>query len=471
VPLRNPTDYSLKPGVTIGDIGKKMGRDGIDNGWIQFSHVRIPRLYMLMKHTKVSRDGHVTDPPLAQLSYGALITGRTAMVLDSSATSKRMTTIAIRYACVRRQFAATPGQLETKLIDYAMHQRRLMPLLAETYAMQFAGDKLYKMYNETMEMLADAEGADAEKTDHAIENLKELHGTSAGLKAFCTWASLEAIDKCRQSCGGHGYSAYNGFGTAFADAAVHVTWEGDNTILALQSGRSLIGSYKDAKSGKKLATGVAYLGHCEELKTAKSDGRDINDFSVIREGWQACSAQAVEKAALAFDKFVKSGKSQDEAYEATSQLRFLASKVHTRGFLVTGFLDTLEAAPESIRKVLMPLGLLYAMWSTEENSGLFLQAGYYSSAQIDEIRDRTDALCLEVRNQCCGLVDAFNLSDFFINAPIGCFDGSIYPTYFERVRKSNPSKSAPPYFEQVIKPLLAQSLEEDEEIEEEEEDD
>ena len=30
VPLRDPEDYSLKPGVAIGDLGKKMGRDGID---------------------------------------------------------------------------------------------------------------------------------------------------------------------------------------------------------------------------------------------------------------------------------------------------------------------------------------------------------------------------------------------------------------------------------------------------------
>jgi acyl-CoA oxidase len=34
VPLRNPKTYALLPGVSIGDIGKKMGRDGIDNGWM-----------------------------------------------------------------------------------------------------------------------------------------------------------------------------------------------------------------------------------------------------------------------------------------------------------------------------------------------------------------------------------------------------------------------------------------------------
>lgn len=55
-----------------------MGRDGIgelkvesssgrtahrpDNGYIQFTFVRIPRAHMLMKHTQVSREGVVTDP-------------------------------------------------------------------------------------------------------------------------------------------------------------------------------------------------------------------------------------------------------------------------------------------------------------------------------------------------------------------------------------------------------------------------
>jgi len=42
------------PGVNIGDCGPKMGRDGIDNGWIQFDHVRIPREDMLMKWAKVT---------------------------------------------------------------------------------------------------------------------------------------------------------------------------------------------------------------------------------------------------------------------------------------------------------------------------------------------------------------------------------------------------------------------------------
>ena len=128
VPLRD-SNHDLMPGVTVGDIGAKMGRDGIDNGWIQFSNVRIPRFFMLQKFCKVSADGDVVLPPLEQLSYSALLGGRVMMVLDSYRMLARMSTIALRYAIGRRQFKGDnvdqndPNALETQLIDYPLHQR------------------------------------------------------------------------------------------------------------------------------------------------------------------------------------------------------------------------------------------------------------------------------------------------------------------------------------------------------------
>lgn len=122
VPLRNPKTFQLLPGITIGDIGKKMGRDGIDNGYIQFTNVRIPRAYMLMKHTQVSRDGDVHEPPLAQLTYGALLQGRTAMVADAANIQKKALVIALRYAAVRRQFKV--GHKEVRLLLVAVESEK-----------------------------------------------------------------------------------------------------------------------------------------------------------------------------------------------------------------------------------------------------------------------------------------------------------------------------------------------------------
>ena len=86
---------------------------------------------MLMKHSKVKADGTYIEPPMAQLAFGALISGRVTMVSDSGNISKKALTIAIRYASIRRQFGGSSTEPETKILDYSIHQHRLMPLLAQ----------------------------------------------------------------------------------------------------------------------------------------------------------------------------------------------------------------------------------------------------------------------------------------------------------------------------------------------------
>jgi len=43
----------------LGDIGPKFGYDSIDNGFLQFRHVRIPRENMLMKYAQVCLDCNI----------------------------------------------------------------------------------------------------------------------------------------------------------------------------------------------------------------------------------------------------------------------------------------------------------------------------------------------------------------------------------------------------------------------------
>ena len=50
---------------------------------------------------------------------------------DSGNVAKKALTVAIRYAAIRRQFGSKPTEPETKILDYVIHQYRLMPLLAQ----------------------------------------------------------------------------------------------------------------------------------------------------------------------------------------------------------------------------------------------------------------------------------------------------------------------------------------------------
>jgi acyl-CoA oxidase len=57
-----------------------------------------PDVGRTVKHTQVTRDGQVREPQLAQLTYGALLQGRTAMVSDAANVAKKALTIALRCA-------------------------------------------------------------------------------------------------------------------------------------------------------------------------------------------------------------------------------------------------------------------------------------------------------------------------------------------------------------------------------------
>lgn len=467
VPLRDPATYNTLPGINIGDIGKKMGRDGIDNGWIQFTNVRIPRGYMLMKHCKVSRSGEVQEPKLQQLTYGALLQGRVAMVVDAGNVSKKALTIAIRYAAVRRQFGNSKSDIETKLLDYPIHQRRLMPLMAQTFAMLFTGNEMTVMYNKMMGRLENAKPGDAD-LEEVMEILKETHSTSAGLKAFCTWNCLSTIEACRQACGGHGYSSYTGLAGMYQDFAVQCTWEGDNTILTLQLGRYLISSYRDAVKGKKLSPGVGYLNNLKSLigKKCKADA-DLLDPSVIIEGWQVVCANVVQNAALEFEDCIKRGLETDDAYEQCSQSRLYAAKLHSYGYLFNRFVDGVSKVEGSLKKTMMDVCLLYGLYTVEENAGAFLQYEYFSPKQMEAIRSKTNELCGAVREQAIPLVDSFNLSDYMVNSPLGRADGNVYVHYFDQVKRSNP-QGPHPYFNRLISPLIHRQTENDDDMDDEE---
>lgn len=235
VPIRDETGNDL-PGVRTEDCGHKGGLGGVDNGRITFDQVRVPRENLLNKYGDVCEDG-VYSSPIENVDkrfftmLGTLVRGRVSVGGAASSATEVALSIAIRYALQRRQFEGLPGE-EALLLDYRMHQRRLLPLLARSYAYRFAQNQLVAR----MDRLQSSDDPDPQE-------LRELESRAAGLKAIQTEHATRAIQECREACGGAGYMSENRLTTLKGDTDVFTTFEGDNHVLLQLVAKGLLTSY------------------------------------------------------------------------------------------------------------------------------------------------------------------------------------------------------------------------------------
>jgi acyl-CoA oxidase len=428
VPLRD-CNHDLLPGIAIGDIGAKMGRSGVDNGWIQFSSVRIPRYYMLQKWCKVARDGTVTLPPLEQLSYISLLGGRVGMATDSYRIAARFTTIALRYGITRRQFKqkATDAQ-ESKLLDYPLHQRRLIPFLALTYAMALGTNRLEIQYDTILKNLDVAIAKDDKKLIlQCIQDIKSLFIDSGALKSTLTWLAADVIDQCRQACGGQGYSSYNGFGKAYNDWVVQCTWEGDNNVLSIAVGKTVIANVAQVLKGKPIdsTSSLAWLNNAKELSeksnvlTSKSDLYDPSKVKLALE-------VLIVKYAIKLSGMLKANGND---LDKISAQRVRLSKMRCYHYLLETFIEKLsQVSDANLKKHLTKIIQLFSVNSIlNVNATDFLVYNIFTP-EVASIIDNefVDELDTQLRPYVIGLTDSFQQPDRILNAFIGKFDGNIY---------------------------------------------
>jgi acyl-CoA oxidase len=431
VPLRSMENHEPLPGITIGDIGHKQGKQGVDNGYIQFKDVRIPRRNMLQKWATVTPDGAYkkTSNVSDQIAYGVLIGGRLNIVLQAPYDMIRALTIAIRYACIRRQFHTTDKHNETKLLDYQQHQYRLLPLVAQAYALTFAARQLKQMKIEVDKAFEEG---------RVYEELANAHSDAAGLKAYSTWMAHYTLDQCRQAMGGHGYSKYNGISDLYNDYTINTTWEGDNTVLAQQTARHLLKSAQSVMKGKKVTGSISYLNRIVQIVSKNCAVVSESDFlnpKVQMKAYQyrVCKLIANVSARMQTEKF----SNEQEAWNNCQTDLIKCAKAHCYLYLLDAFIHAVQSVTDvNVKQALKNVCDLFALYHLEEDSSILFTEGYMSAKQSKLLSSQLRKLLIKVRLDAVPLVDAYNFSDFIINSPLGRYDGNIYQAYFDRVKRN-----------------------------------
>jgi acyl-CoA oxidase len=430
VPLRDE-DGNLYPGVRIEDSGEKMGLGGVDNGQIWFDHVRIPRDHLLNRYADVDENGRYTSPidnPNKRFftMVGALVQGRVCISGASVSASKTALTIAIRYGLRRRQFGPEESE-EVVILDYRAHQRRLIPLLAKTYALHFAQAELLEKFDDVFRA-----------TDPDERDRRELETLAAGMKATASWHATETIQNCRECCGGAGYMHANRFAPLKADTDVFTTFEGDNTVLMMLVAKGRLTDYKDHfddLNPRETVTFVAeqavetvverlfarkILQVIGDFVTPGDEKEDLLDREYQLELFRWREGHITASIAQRYRRGLGEGYDAFEVFRAVQNHAIEAARAHMDLVLLEAFAAAVERCEDGpAKEALSRLCDLYALHSIENDRGWFQEHGRLTGPRCKAITREVNRLCNEVRGQAGTLVDAFGIPDDVLGAPIG----------------------------------------------------
>jgi acyl-CoA oxidase len=420
VPIREPNG-APSPGVGIEDCGRKAGLNGVDNGRLTFSKVRVPREALLNRFGDVAPDGSYSSPIESDgrrffTMLGTLIRGRVSVAGSAGSATKRALALAVRYAEVRRQFARPDGD-EVVLLDYLAHQRKLLPALATSYALHFAQEALVSTLNDIGEGPEEAQ--------------RELESRAAGIKAVATWHATATIQTAREACGGAGYLSENLLPGLKADTDVFTTFEGDNTVLLQLVAKSLLTGYKEHfEDLSPLATArfvaAQLVGSVVEKTAARKviDRFSDDERALFDRAWQLSLFRDREEHLLeGVARRLRRATSPDvDAFDVFNDAQdhvLRAGRAHVDRVVLEAFVTGISRCEDPDAKALLERVCdLYVLSNVEADRAWFLEHGRLTSNRSKAVVAAVNDLCKLLRPHARTLVDAFAVPEQFLTAPM-----------------------------------------------------
>lgn len=278
------------------------------------------------------------------------------------------------------------------------------------------------------------------------------------LKAVTTADAALGVETLRLACGGHGYMASSNFSISYGMVTAASTYEGENTVLLLQTSRYLMKAWHAAITGQNLTPTVAYLAMVQRIKNPRFE----RTIPGIIEALQFSAGRMIQIAYDNIERRKRGGMTQEEAANATSIELASAAELHCRAFLVESSYVTIRALvtelSPALGNVLLDISELYSVDCALQNLKYLMRFVTITQEDVANLQERLEAVLGRIRPNAVGLVDSFDYSDKVLNSTLGAYDGNVYERLFEDAMKS-PLNQEPvnKSFELYLKPLMMKS--------------
>lgn len=469
VPIRDPKTLLPYPGVIIGDMGPKIGLNGLDNGFASFKNYRISKSYLMNRTGDIDSSGdYVTTikdkKHRTGITLGTLSMGRVGILSISVANMRTAITIGIRYSAARRQFGPRSNPtIEWPVIEYQMQQWRLFPYLSATYVLDiFCQSFLRDFLNFQVAVLFGT------SSPSLAELGQEIHAVACAAKPISGWLCRDTIQECREACGGHGYLAASRLGELRDDHDANNTYEGDNNVLQMQTSNFLIGKYQKYISEQRNGNGngngndvsndilddlivadnnnnndfKSQMGSIEFLNDVDNNvkqlrytnGEDVCNMDFILRTYRFLVSYLLLRSVDKLDCELKRSMGDLFVARSNSQVYYCRSLsfAFIEHFIMLRYSKFLneelaDDVPMAIKQVLQRMGILYGLWSLDAHSSILYEGGYYDGHDANRsIRTTILQLCELIKPDAVSIVDAIAPPDFILNSVLGYADGDIY---------------------------------------------
>ena len=414
VPLRNDKHEELE-GITVEDNGYKLGLNGVDNGKIWFNQVKVPVENLLDKYGRIDVDGNyeseIKNPNKRFFTMlGTLVGGRICVAKGALAGAKMSLAVAVKHALQRRQFNDSLRVQEDLLLDYPSHQLRLLPKIATSYVYHIVLQRAMENY-----------------TKNTSDDKRVIETQVAGLKAIITWFATEAIQECREACGGKGYLIENRIADLKNDTDIFSTFEGDNTVLLQLAAKGVLSDFKSELNAGGFVSVLKLLRNrfSDKLTTInptyvnKVDKAHLFDTKFHLHALDYRLRRLTDTAAMRIRGYIKKGMPSYQAFLKVQTHLLEVGKAYSEGLAIKWYYEFTAKIPDGkYKELLHQIGTLHVLSIIRKDASWYLEQGYLSSTKSKAIRQRIERLSTELRPHAYALVEGFGIPKHLLTAPI-----------------------------------------------------